>query len=60
MQVSIFKDFAKKYFLEAEIDLQRAKQSLKNKDYPMAIFFFQQCVEKSVNALLWVKNENSI
>lgn len=50
--MSIFVKFAKKYFEEASKDLERAKRATNLGDYPQAVFYAQQCVEKSVKALL--------
>ncbi|MCD6368661.1 MAG: HEPN domain-containing protein [Thermoproteales archaeon] len=50
--VSIFDKFAKKYFEEALRDFERAKRALSFNDYPQAIFYAQQSVEKAVKAML--------
>jgi len=50
--MSIFVKFAKKYFEEASKDLERAKRAMNLGDYPREVFYAQQCVEKSVKALL--------
>jgi HEPN domain-containing protein len=53
--VSIYDKFAEKYYQEAKRDLERALRALQFLDYPQAVFYAQQCVEKCVKALLEVK-----
>jgi HEPN domain-containing protein len=53
--MSIFIKFAKKYFEESLKDLERAERALSINDYPQAIFYTQQCIEKGVKAMLEVK-----
>jgi len=53
--VSLFMRFARKYFEEAVKDLERAKRALSFNDYPQAVFYAQQCVEKAVKAMLEVR-----
>lgn len=50
--MSLFEKFAKKYFEEAVKDLERAERALRLNDYPQAVFYAQQCVEKAVKAML--------
>jgi len=50
--LSTFVKFAKKYFEEALRDLERARRALGFEDYPQAVFYAQQSVEKGVKALL--------
>ncbi len=47
-----FRDFAIKYLKIAEKDFERAKRNLEFDDYEAAIFYAQQCVEKSVKSVL--------
>ncbi|MEM2067884.1 MAG: HEPN domain-containing protein [Nitrososphaerota archaeon] len=47
-----FERFAKKYFEESLKDLERAKRAFKAEDYPQAVFYAQQSVEKGVKAML--------
>ncbi|MEM2484621.1 MAG: HEPN domain-containing protein [Nitrososphaerota archaeon] len=47
-----FERFAKKYFEESLKDLERAKRAFKVEDYPQAVFYAQQSVEKGVKAML--------
>jgi len=53
--MSLFIRFAKKYFEESTKDLERALRALSVDDYPQAIFYAQQSVEKCVKAMLEVK-----
>jgi len=53
--VSVFEKFAKKYFEESLRDLERARRALDQKDYPQAVFYAQQSVEKGVKSMLEVK-----
>jgi HEPN domain-containing protein len=55
MPMSVFEKFAKKYFEEALKDLERCRRALTFNDYPQAVFYAQQCVEKCTKALLEVK-----
>ncbi len=50
--VSIFEKFARKYFEESLKDLERAKRALRVEDYPQAVFYAQQSLEKGVKAML--------
>ena len=50
--MSLFVKFARKYFEESEKDLERAIRALNLDDYPQAIFYAQQSVEKGVKAML--------
>jgi len=49
--VSIYDKFAEKYYQEAKRELERALRALRFLDYPQAVFYAQQCVEKCVKAL---------
>lgn len=51
----IFEKFARKYFEESLKDLERARRAFKYKDYPQAVFYAQQSVEKGVKAMLEIK-----
>jgi len=53
--VSLFDEFARKYLEEAIKDLARAERALSLGDYPQAVFYAQQCAEKSVKAMLEAK-----
>ncbi len=53
--MSIFKKFSRKYFEESSKDLERAKRALSIRDYPQALFYAQQSVEKGVKAMLELK-----
>lgn len=53
--MTIFEKFARKYFEESIKDIERAKRAFEYGDYPQAIFFAQQSVEKGVKAMLEVK-----
>ncbi len=55
--MSIFIKFAKKYFEESLKDLERSEKALNSNDYPQAIFYAQQCVEKGVKAMLEIKKK---
>lgn len=55
--MSIFEKFAKKYFEEGKKDVERALRALNVNDYSQAVFYAQQCVEKSVKAMLEVKRK---
>lgn len=50
--MSLFEKFARKYFEEAVKDLERAERALRFNDYPQAVFYAQQSVEKAVKAML--------
>jgi len=50
--LSVFVKFARKYFEEALRDLERARRALSFEDYPQAVFYAQQSVERRVKALL--------
>ncbi|WP_440059489.1 HEPN domain-containing protein [Thermogladius sp. 4427co] len=50
--MSLFERFARKYFEEAVKDLGRAERAFNIGDYPQAVFYAQQCVEKAVKAML--------
>ncbi|MEM4718853.1 MAG: HEPN domain-containing protein, partial [Nitrososphaerota archaeon] len=52
--MSIFQKFAKKYFDESLRDLERAKRAFMIEDYPQAVFYAQQSLEKGVKAMLEV------
>ncbi len=52
-----FEKFAKKYFEEAQRDIERAKRALDHKDFPEAVFHAQQCVEKAVMSMIEVKRK---
>lgn len=56
MTEDIFVRFARKYFEEAKNDLERARRALGYNDYPQAVFYAQQALEKSVKAMLEVKH----
>lgn len=47
-----FRDFAVAFMKEAKEDIETAKELIESKRYSKAVFFSQQCVEKSVKALL--------
>lgn len=53
--VSIFEKFARKYFSESLKDLERAKRAFMVEDYPQAVFYAQQSLEKGVKAMLEIK-----
>ncbi len=53
--MSIFDKFAEKYYRESLKDLERARKALRYEDYPQAVFYAQQSVEKSVKAMLEAK-----
>jgi len=53
--VSVFEKFAKKYFEESLKDLERAKRAIEAGDYPQAVFYAQQSLEKGVKAMLEVR-----
>ncbi|GEM_PF-299291 len=53
--MSIFDRFAEKYYMESLKDLERARKALRYEDYPQAVFYAQQTVEKSVKAMLEAK-----
>jgi len=53
--MSVFIKFARKYYEEALKDLERSRRAMSLEDYPQAVFYAQQCVEKGVKALLEVK-----
>ena len=53
--MSVFMKFARKYFEEALKDLERAERALKFNDYPQAVFYAQQSVEKCAKSMLEVK-----
>ena len=55
--MGFYEKFAKKYFEQAEKDLKRAEKSLKERDYPDSVFHSQQCVEKSVKAIIEAKRK---
>ncbi|OYT55459.1 MAG: DNA-binding protein [Desulfurococcales archaeon ex4484_217_2] len=55
--MSLFVKFARKYFEESEKDLERAIRALNLDDYPQAIFYAQQSVEKGVKAMLEVRRK---
>jgi len=43
--------FAEKYLRIAEVDLQRAMRDFRGEDYPMAVYFLQQGIEKTSTAV---------
>src|SRR3989344_7003078 len=47
-----FRSFAIAFLKEAKEDIVTAEEILENKRYSRAVYFCQQCVEKSVKALL--------
>lgn len=47
-----FRNFAVAFWRTAEKDLERAEDALEEKYYSYAVFHSQQCVEKSIKALL--------
>ena len=51
----IFKEYAKAYIKVAEKDLERAYRALESQDYAQCVFYAQQCIEKSVKAMLELK-----
>lgn len=53
--VSVFEKFARKYFEESLKDLVRAKRAFKDEDYPQAIFYAQQSLEKGVKSMLEIR-----
>jgi len=53
----LFIKFARKYFEESEKDLERAVRALNLDDYPQAVFYAQQSVEKGVKAMLEVRRK---
>ncbi len=53
----MFIKFARKYFEESEKDLERAVRALNLDDYPQAVFYAQQSVEKGVKAMLEVRRK---
>ncbi|OYT50108.1 MAG: hypothetical protein B6U73_04630 [Desulfurococcales archaeon ex4484_204] len=53
--MSIYKEFARKYFKECLKDLDRALRAIQFRDYPQAAFYSQQCVEKCAKAMLEVR-----
>lgn len=53
--MSIFEKFARKYFGESLKDLERAKRALMTEDYPQAVFYAQQSLEKGVKAMLEIR-----
>jgi len=55
--MSLFIKFARKYFGESEKDLERAVRALNLDDYPQAVFYAQQSVEKGVKAMLEVRRK---
>ena len=52
-----YDEFARKYYLEAVKDLERARRAFDGRDYPDAVFHAQQCVEKAVKAMIEAKRE---
>lgn len=54
---SIFQEFSRKYFKEACKDFDRMKRAIQFQDWPQAIFYAQQCVEKCVKAILEIFGE---
>ncbi|MET1159355.1 MAG: HEPN domain-containing protein [Thermoprotei archaeon] len=55
--MGFYEEFARKYLEEAYKDLLRARRSFEENDYPDAVFHAQQCVEKSVKAMIEAKRE---
>ncbi|OYT38459.1 MAG: hypothetical protein B6U89_05930 [Desulfurococcales archaeon ex4484_58] len=55
--MGFYEEFARKYFEQALRDLERAKRSYREKDYPETVFHAQQCVEKAVKAMIEAKRE---
>lgn len=53
--MSIFQKFARKYFDEFLRDLERAKRAFIVEDYPQAVFYAQQSLDKGVKAMLEVR-----
>jgi HEPN domain-containing protein len=53
--LKIFREFARRYFEEAVKDLARAERAVEFSDWPQAVFYAQQCVEKAVKAMLELK-----
>jgi HEPN domain-containing protein len=50
--LGVFAEFAKAYYREALRDLGRARRSYDEGDYPEAVFWAQQAVEKAAKAML--------
>ncbi len=55
--MGFFEEFARKYFIEAKKDYERAMRAYREHDYPEAVFHAQQCVEKAVKALIESRRE---
>ena len=55
--MTFYEEFARKYYLEARKDLERAHRALNEVDYPETVFHAQQCVEKAVKAMIESKRE---
>ncbi len=55
--MTFYEEFARRYFLEARRDLERAIKALNENDYPESVFHSQQCVEKAVKAIVEAKRE---
>ncbi len=50
--MAIYRDFARLYLEIAKKDLELATEAFRKNDYPETVFHAQQCVEKSVKAML--------
>ena len=51
----VFMRFAKMYYDESMEDRERAGRAFEHKDYPQAVFYAQQSLEKGVKAMLEAK-----
>jgi len=55
--MGFFEEFARRFYLEAVKDLERAKRAFNESDFPDCVFHCQQCVEKAVKAMVETKRE---
>jgi len=55
--LGFFEEFARKYFIEAKKDYERALRAFNEGDYPESVFHAQQCVEKAVKAMIESERE---
>ncbi len=55
--MGFYEEFARRFYEEARRDLERARRSFAERDYPDAIFHAQQCVEKAVKAMIEAERE---
>ena len=55
--MGFYEEFARRFYVEAARDLERARRALGYEDYSESVFHSQQCVEKAVEAMIEARRE---